>query len=577
MFDQTQGIPDDYPSPPISGDNLDPQVAQAAGIPDDQAYPPAQSTAGAAQPAEPVPGGAGQPAPGYVNPPEGNAIQAGVQAATTPMGPIPPTGQSQTGAGGAPGVTQEDLSKTDISGSVPPQQRVASMIMGEGAMTPEQTAQVVHAADPGNTQPPGNKNLLALHALVQKGDTKGAVAFMQGQRMLFMPKQAMAYMATEGIQGKPPDINAAIANANEAEQHILDGSNVKFSHGGDGNITATVTAAPGQPARVISLTLPQFQQYLNPKGDGQWDKLMNSTVPATLQAVATRDQSTSDSVNAAYGAPGAKPGETASPERETGGEEDEGPAPSKAVQTGKAQAMDVTQGDQPAQPGQFDKAGHYTGKPVKSFSDQQAEADPQGYGSELEKRSRSIYPDVGHEAERQQWMEAQEEKEAERQNKIGVAAEKGKNETERARIIGGSRVQAADVTGQHREGAAKTFAGARMYSADRAGEAQKAKALAMLDAAAKREAGIQGRSDQRNAASLLRQKLANEAITPLTDEEKKQVAAYTGTAAGAPQAPSGQPAAPPSGKPDIHQQAIAWAQAHPNDPRAAQIMQKNGM
>lgn len=495
MSDQTQGIPDEYPSPPISGDNLDPQVAQAAGIPDDQAYPPAQSTASAAQPAEPVPGGTGQP------------------------------------AGDAPGVTQEDLSKTDISGSVPPQQRIASMLMGEGAMTPEQTKQVVQAADPDNTQPLGNRNLLALHGLVQKGDTKGAVAFMQGQRMLFVPKQAMAYMATEGVQGRPPDINAAIANANEAEQHILDGSNVKFSHGGDGNITATVMAAPGQPARVISLTLPQFQQYLNPKGDGQWDKLMNSTVPATLQAVATRDQGTSDEVNKAYGAD----------------EEDNAPPPNKAVQTGKPQAMDVTQGDQPALPGQFDKNGHFIGKPVKSLSDQQAEANPLGYGSDLEKRSRQIYPDVGHEAERQQWMDAQEEQDLTRKNAMDVAAERGKAANEVAKTNWGGRVQAADISGQHREGVANTVAKARMYAADKVGEAQKARAMAALEAAAKREAGINARAGQKTAAELLRQKLANEAITPLTEDEKARVNQYV-QAQAAPQAPSGQPAPPPTGR-----------------------------
>lgn len=216
--------------------------------------------------------------------------------------------------------------------------------------------------------PPGNQNLMALDAAVQKGDTREAIALMQGNRTAFNATQATAFAAINGVQGKPADINYAIDAANKAEQHILDGSNVKFAHAAGGKITATVTMATGGQPQTIPLTVDQFKQFLN-VGINHWDRLMNQTVPATLRQIA---EGRSMIVGPE---PQAQAGKTASPAGETGG-------------------------DQPARPGANQK----------SWSDQQAEGDQNGYGVELEKRSRAIYPDVGHEAERQQWMAAQKQR-----------------------------------------------------------------------------------------------------------------------------------------------------------------------
>jgi hypothetical protein len=51
---------------------------------------------------------------------------------------------------------------------------------------------------------------------------------MQGNRAAFNPQQAAAFAAINGVPGKPADINYAIDAANKAEQHVLDGSTVKF-------------------------------------------------------------------------------------------------------------------------------------------------------------------------------------------------------------------------------------------------------------------------------------------------------------------------------------------------------------
>src|ERR1700677_3416168 len=78
---------------------------------------------------------------------------------------------------------------------------------------------------------PGNQNLMTIDAAFQKGGLQAAIPLLQANRVAFAAKQAFAYAAMTGIKGKGPDLNAAIDAANQAEQHILDGSNVKFAHG----------------------------------------------------------------------------------------------------------------------------------------------------------------------------------------------------------------------------------------------------------------------------------------------------------------------------------------------------------
>ena len=167
--------------------------------------------------------------------------------------------------------------------------------------------------------PPGNQNLMALDAAYRKGGVQAAVPLLQANRVSFNAKQAFAYTALNGTPQKRPDINAAIEAANQAEQHVLDGSNVKFAHSDGGRITATVTMAGTGQTQTIPLTVDQFKQFLN-VGINHWDRLMNQTVPATLQQIAS---GRSAIVNTGPQAP-APAGKTASPRSETGGDEDKG-------------------------------------------------------------------------------------------------------------------------------------------------------------------------------------------------------------------------------------------------------------
>ena len=233
--------------------------------------------------------------------------------------------------------------------------------------------------------PPGNQVMMAIDATVQKGDIKGMIALVQAARQGFNARQSFAYTALTGTAQKPADINAAVDAANQAEAYMPDGSNVKFAHSNGGQITATVTMAGTSQSQTIPLTVDQFKQFLN-VGVNHFDRLYSQTVPATLQQIAS-----GRSMIVSRGGPQAQAGQTSSSAGETGG--DEAPQ-SNAVRTGKPQAMDVTQGDRPA----LQKGT----KAPKSWADQLSEADQNNYGVELEKRSpQRIFPDVGHEAERQ--------------------------------------------------------------------------------------------------------------------------------------------------------------------------------
>jgi hypothetical protein len=118
--------------------------------------------------------------------------------------------------------------------------------------------------------------------------TEGAKALLQANRLAWQSQQATAYTAMIGTKDKPADINRAIDDANQAEQHILDGSNVKFSHSGQG-VTATVTSIQDPEPKTISLTPNQFLQFLN-VGINHWDKLQKQSVPGTLQQIVADSQ-----------------------------------------------------------------------------------------------------------------------------------------------------------------------------------------------------------------------------------------------------------------------------------------------
>lgn len=428
--------------------------------------------------------------------------------------------------------------------------RIVGYLMGDGAANPAAIEQAGAQVDPQGQLSADDRNLIALNRAVELAGPEAGWPLMQAHRVAYNAKQAFAKTALTGTQQKPADLNAAIDAANQAGQHVLDGSSVKFSPA-QGGVTATVTMPGTSQTQQIPLTAEQFGKYLDIGKDGQWDKVMDKSVPATLAAI----------------------------QKET--------PDARAVRTGQPQATDVTQADQPAAPGMYDARGHYIGPPLPG--------DKTNYGEELEARADAKFGRGQVVApERQDWLAGQEEKELERQKSIDVAAETGKNRIEAARQTGAGRVGAAEAISKGRVEAAKVGGELKLQGWQYASQAKLDAAKAQIAAKLQQQESTNANAAQTRALKAIQTKIMS--AQPLTPKEQSFMDTLPGAAqqsapvtsprqtgqqvppvpqVGAPQAPT--PGAQPAKQLSAHdQQAKAWANANPNDPRAAQILQKLG-
>jgi hypothetical protein len=452
------------------------------GIDEGESYDPSQDTQSLAQQgqAPAPPGGPQGGAESYdpAQPPAANTVtpqQAGAQGIAEPdqSQPVPPGGPQP---GAAPPAAPQAPQTPQAQGP----NKVASMLMGDGAAPPQTIQQTQAAVDPANTQPPGNQNLMAIQAAYEKGGPQAAIPLLQANRVAFNAKQAFAYAAMTGVPGKGPDLNAAIAAANEAEQHVLDGSNVKFAHADGNTITATVTmAGTGQEPQVIKLTPQQFKQYLHVGQDGQWDKLMETTIPATLQRLSSsnQDANTLAKVSSVQNA--------------------NNPYNSTKDDMGRSTGTDTA-------------ANKFDAK----YGEARTKFDPET-DDELLYRADRQFPGAGQEAEKQAWIQKQQGEEAERTSKEKTEIQKGKNLVDEWNL----RTKSNEAVAGTKKEASEYGADQRLKGVQGMSDARKA----AVDAALKRDMGIQQRADQRNATALLRQKLAGEVTDPLTDEEKARI------------------------------------------------------
>lgn len=420
------------PSAPLGDNSGAPPVMSAP--PDNSGAAPVMPSGGAIQTDT---SDAGQQA-------QAPAPAAGQGTPAPTQGPPSNGGQSQSGA---------DFNAAHVPGNV---KKIISYLMGSDAVHPQVLDQLAQQVDPDGSMPQGDRNLLALDRV---RDTKGDAAawqVMQANRVAYNAQTAFAKTALMGTQQKPADLNAAIDAANKAQANVLDGSNVHFTQArGGGGVTATVSMHGADQPQVIQLSQQAFAKWLDVGGDGQWDKVVSTGAPATLQRLAqtnpvpqaaapARAQKTNWGTGAdKYKAPAASaPDDDEQPETY---EQQQARAPdSNAVGTGQPQAMDATEGDQPAISGTHDAHGHYVGAPQPDKTD---------FGEELEARGAKQFPSVGQAQEKQAWMGAQEQTDLERENKIAVAGETGK-----------AKIRVAEATGRSRENAATTAAGAKVQS-----------------------------------------------------------------------------------------------------------------
>jgi len=447
-----------------------------------------------------------------------------VQQADDNSGAIPVDQQQSQGAGADTGSDTPGWNPQG-SGPLAPAgrgvKRIISYLMGEGGVSPQELDQAGRQVDPRGQVDPGTRNLLAVDQANQAGGPEAAWKLVQGNRIAFNAKQAFGFAAMNGSGQKPPDLNAAIDAANQAEQHILDGSTVRFAPSQNG-VTATVKVPGSSQTQQINLTPDQFKQYLNVGGDGQWDKLMENSVPATLQRI-----SQSTSFGQGYD-PASQAARPAAPQ-----------APQARTNFGKT-------------PSTINLSGNDN---VQAPSNEDDGIDP-----DIRRKANTLFPAVSQGDERNRFMAAEMARTEELQNKLDVEDKRGT-----------FKVQGADVKGQHDENKAK------IYSAGR----EKA-ALANLQAHIQQQEA----SGIRNARTLQEKALATIVMTggKMTPQQKAmwdQITAAT-PEPGKQQAPQSQPQqqAPAPKQQQLSaedQQALAWANANASDPRAVKIKQKLGV
>lgn len=489
----------------------------------------------------------------------GGAIDTSDNSGAAPV--VPPAQNQQQGgyaidtgdnSGAAPVVNPQQPQQSPAPGSANspsygPLAGAADMIKkllgGEGALNPALLDDATKKIDPHGKMTPADRQVAAIHTAYEQHGPDAAMAILQANRVAYGTKAAFARTALTGTQQKPPDLNAAIQAANQAQENLPDGSNVTFSHNGDG-VIATAKFPGSDKVVTFNLTVPQFSQFLDVGKDGQFDKMMDVSAPAMLQRL----------VNTAAG-PGA-PAQSDAPQQ---------PAAQPQPKAGKQPYKWGRLPDGSMAPSAVDlSGGQETGPREPATNEELGLRD-----KELEGKSRAMFPNISQETQRQQWMAQQEGEEAKRQNAVDVASEKGKNDIEKAKVTGTGNLEREKVRAQG--GVDK----AEVYSAGKVQQVQQ-----KLAEMAKAEEGKKDRAKYAAKAHALNAKIAAGGYNSLDDDEKKifkQIADYTDTPqaaapkAATPQAPTPKAAAQPSG---ADQQAMAWAKANPNDPRAAQIMQK---
>ncbi len=300
----------------------------------------------------------------------------------------------------------------------PGTEMITSLLMGKGAADPQQAQELVdHIKAHGAND--DEANMLAVVQAGKAGGPQAEWAMVQYNRVAFNAKQSFASAALQGVQGKAPDINAAATAATQASAHILDGTSSSFHVDGNG-VTATVTDPKGQKSS-YDMTAAQFGQYLDLSKTSQYDRLMQTGgVAGAMQQVGAKPTSVGNADA------GGKDQEQAPQGGESGKGDLDVDAAKKGIAQGQSDQADATQ---------------------KKKDDAEYQASEQRLLEEGNKR----FPWASQGAQRDAWMAQQRNFRESNEATVEAAGERGKNAVARAKIMAGGRVQAADVTGTHRE------------------------------------------------------------------------------------------------------------------------------
>ncbi len=389
-----------------------------------------------------------------------------------------------------------DIATEGGTGQQGPLKRIISYLMGNDAVPIEQANALGQEVDPEGRLSPGQRNLAAIHAAAERGGDEQAWKIVQAQRVAFNAKQAFAYAALNGTAQKPPDIRAAVDAANQAQAHVVDGSDVEFAVGPNG-VTATVNDGSGV-ARPMQLTPDQFRRYLNVGGDGQYDKLMQKKIPQALQEIAS-------------GAP--DPRRVAQRQAR----------PMQGVNTGRQENTNTI------------PVAENTGRaPIQHEID---DGDT-GYSRQDRNRASQMFPTVGQASERSQWLAQNARHGEDNQVKRDVASIGATGKVTAAGVTAGGRLEANDRKIESNEGIAadriasqERIAAGKREAWERSSDAKRADAMRKLEFEYKR-LGSQNANQAQNR--IMKDILAKRAtMDKLTPQETELLGGYMQDAQGA--------------------------------------------
>jgi hypothetical protein len=370
-----------------------------------------------------------------MQPAEDDATGVNEQVASQSQPQQPQQGQQSPGSDGGP------------LNPVPAAKKIIAYLMGAGAAHPQSIDQVGQQVDPEGKMPPSDRNVLAIDKVRETHGDNAAWSLMQANRVAYNAKAAFAKTALDGTPQKPADLNAAVDAANQAQTHVLDGSNVLFQPA-QGGVTATVKLPGNSEPQQIALSPQAFKSFLDVGGDGQWDKVVDHSAPATLERLAKQypiqqGQPQQGSPQQGQPQPGAQP---RPPVRNPV------PAPNQPVFSRGPTTFGKT-------PSTLNLSG----------SDERGEdikAPNTDISPEIEARARQLYPSASQSAERNKYIAGEVTNEASNENKIDVQNAKGDFglkiagvKTEGAKAVGAghdtAKVQSSQNFSQARIEAAK--------------------------------------------------------------------------------------------------------------------------
>lgn len=390
-----------------------------------------------------------------------DAAEAGQPSQAAPGRQETGEGFRQPGDVGA--MEKAGLMPHNLLQQIPGVKQIASWIQGAGGMEPAQTKALEDAADPQGSRHESDRKLAAVAEANKRGGPDAALGAVQGYRKQY--NMLNSFAAVKLNQG---DTQAAAEAATQAQNNMLDGKRVSFAYNGDGVTVAVTNSGETNPSAVIQLTKPQFNAFLR-GSEGQYDIVHTTGLEASLQKLAGTAGKALD--------------------------QQQGTARPNAQFSGGVRSPSA--GAQPVQP---------------------------NYDPQIEARSREMFPSVGQNTERLQWIAAQEQQRE--KNKIDLAKSRHDYTVDAARI----RADASRDVATTRGGTARDVEASK--STDR-----KATVANNLNIAIRKIEGTQGNvqliETMKNARSYLNSPEYNEA------EFKKRFPGFEGFL-NAPQAPQAQ-------------------------------------